>query len=99
MQLSDVRQALREHWLSAVLAFVLCVGLGAAAAYLPAPSYEAEAVLTVTPRETGGNSVSAANFVPSAVRNTTVEWSITKLTGKISGSPAAAMARRPTWAV
>ena len=63
MQLSDVRQALREHWLSAVLAFILCVGLGVAAAYLPAPSYEAKAVLTVTPRETGGNSVSAANFV------------------------------------
>ena len=63
MQLSDVRLALREHWLSAAIAFLLCLGVGVAAISLPAPAYDATADLTVTPRDTGGNSVSAASFV------------------------------------
>ncbi|MBA2624291.1 MAG: hypothetical protein H0U89_01585 [Acidimicrobiia bacterium] len=53
MELRDVRLALRRYWLLALLVLVLCVGLGAAAAFLPAKTYEASATLTalVPPRE------------------------------------------------
>ena len=68
LQLNDVRLALREHWLSAAVAFLLCFGFGMAAAYLPAPSYDGTAVLTVAPTDIGGNNVSAASFmIPNLV--------------------------------
>ena len=35
MELRDVRLALRRYWVLAVLVLLLCLGLGAAAAFLP----------------------------------------------------------------
>src|SRR6266545_2409912 len=48
---------------------------------------------------TRGEAVIPNSFVPSAVRNTRLWPSTTKLIGKISGSPAMTTARRPTSAV
>lgn len=61
MDLRDLLLALRRHWLVALIAFDLCVGLGLAAAYMPAEVYASSATIFVEPTE--ASSVSQANFV------------------------------------
>ena len=66
MELSDLRIALRRHWLIALAVFLVCVAMGVAAARLPTKQYEATSVLLVLPL--GGSEASAANFIaPSYV--------------------------------
>jgi capsular exopolysaccharide synthesis family protein len=57
MELRDVRLALRRYWVLAVLVFLLCLGLGAAAAFLPTKTYRAKASVTslVDPETNAGN--------------------------------------------
>ena len=57
MELRDVRLALRRYWVLAFLVFVLCLGLGAAAAFLPTKTYRARASITslVEPDSSAGN--------------------------------------------
>ncbi len=61
MELRDLLLALRRHWLVALIAFDISVGLGLAAAYLPAEVYASSATVFVEPGEAA--SVSQANFV------------------------------------
>jgi Mrp family chromosome partitioning ATPase/capsular polysaccharide biosynthesis protein len=63
-------RSLARHWIVALLAFSVCVALGAAAAFLPEKSYEATATVSVEP--TTGQQASAGvqtiNFlVPSFI--------------------------------
>jgi Mrp family chromosome partitioning ATPase len=63
-------RSLTRHWIVALLAFSVCVAMGAAAAFLPEKSYEATATVSVEP--TTGQQASAGvqtiNFlVPSFI--------------------------------
>jgi succinoglycan biosynthesis transport protein ExoP len=53
MELRDVRLALRRYWVLALLVLVVCLGLGAAAAFLPTKTYRATAALTALPQPDG----------------------------------------------
>jgi capsular exopolysaccharide synthesis family protein len=57
MELRDVRLALRRYWVLALLVFLLCLALGAAAAFLPTKTYRARASITslVDPDSNAGN--------------------------------------------
>src|SRR5215211_597425 len=57
MELRDVRLALRRYWVLAVLVFLLCLALGAAAAFLPAKTYRARASISslIDPDTNPGN--------------------------------------------
>ncbi len=61
MELRELLLAIRRHWLVALIAFDISVGLGLAAAYLPAEVYSSSATIFVEPTE--ATSVSQANFV------------------------------------
>ena len=52
MDLRDLRLSLRRNWVVAIIAFDLCVILGVLAAFVPASSYAATAVLSVQPQLT-----------------------------------------------
>ena len=70
MELGDLLQALRRFWLLAAVVFVLCVGAGAAAAFVPTPKYRATATLLVEPQGSSidFSSVEAVTFLlPSVV--------------------------------
>jgi capsular exopolysaccharide synthesis family protein len=47
MELSDVRLALRRHWVLAFVVFQVCLALGVAAALLPAKTYRASTTVLV----------------------------------------------------
>ena len=71
MELRDLRLALHRHWVVAALAFLACLGVGLAAAYLPAKTYRATAVVLATPTPTaGGNLVQTASFQIPAIIET-----------------------------
>jgi capsular exopolysaccharide synthesis family protein len=64
MELRDVRLALRRYWVLAFLVLLLCLGLGAAAAFLPAKTYRAKASITslVDPEANPGNPSSLIDY-------------------------------------
>jgi Mrp family chromosome partitioning ATPase/capsular polysaccharide biosynthesis protein len=61
VDLRDLRLELRRNWLVAVATFVVCVALGAAAAFVPAPRYQASATIKVTTRAAQGENASPAS--------------------------------------
>ena len=69
MELSDISIALRRHWLTAAVAMILWLLIGAAMALLPDPRYRAGATVLVSPSaELGPSSVAVVNFqVPGIV--------------------------------
>lgn len=71
MELRDLRLALHRHWVVAAIAFLACLGVGIAAAYVPAKTYRATAVVLATPAPTaGGNLVQVASFQIPAIIET-----------------------------
>jgi capsular exopolysaccharide synthesis family protein len=64
MELRDVRLALRRYWVLTLLVFLLCLGLGAAAAFLPTKTYRARASITslVDPNSKAGNPSATIDY-------------------------------------
>jgi polysaccharide biosynthesis transport protein len=70
MEFGDLLQALRRFWLLGAAVLALCIGAGAAAAFVPTPKYRASSTLLVEPRGASidFSSVEAVSFLlPSIV--------------------------------
>lgn len=65
MDFRQIGRAIRTNWVYALLAFLVCLGVGGASAVLPAKQYQATALLLATPNSTSADptgSVAAIQF-------------------------------------
>lgn len=67
MELRDLRLALRRHWVVAAIAFLACLAIGMAAAYLPERTYRASATVLAAPVGSGNPQGIASFSVPAVV--------------------------------